>query len=98
MRVVSLGFPQAFASPGAETFPLLQPSALIPFDAMLLATRWVIKRSNAWMERCKSLVKNFEKTLGHAKREAQSLFYQIDAQTASECIKPIWTLYSKRSP
>ena len=28
--------------------------------------RWVIERSNAWMERCKSLVKNYERTLGHA--------------------------------
>ena len=25
--------------------------------------RWVIERSNSWMERCKSLVKNFERTL-----------------------------------
>jgi len=25
--------------------------------------RWVIERSNAWMERCKSLVKNFERYL-----------------------------------
>ncbi len=28
--------------------------------------RWVIERSNSWMERCKSLVKNFERTLDHA--------------------------------
>ncbi len=28
--------------------------------------RWVIERSNAWMEGCKSLVKNFERTLSHA--------------------------------
>jgi hypothetical protein len=28
--------------------------------------RWVIERSNAWMERCKSLVKNYERTLDHA--------------------------------
>jgi hypothetical protein len=28
--------------------------------------RWVIERSNSWMERCKSLVKNFEKTLENA--------------------------------
>lgn len=27
-----------------------------------VATRWVVERSNAWMERCKSLVKNFEWT------------------------------------
>lgn len=25
-----------------------------------IATRWIIERSNAWMERCKSLVKNEE--------------------------------------
>jgi hypothetical protein len=28
-----------------------------------VATRWVIERSNAWVERCKSLVKNFDRTL-----------------------------------
>ena len=30
---------------------------------VVVPTRWVIERSNAWMERCKSLVKNFEWTL-----------------------------------
>jgi hypothetical protein len=30
---------------------------------VLVATRWVIEGSNAWVERCKSLVKNFERTL-----------------------------------
>ncbi|WP_322742483.1 transposase [Gloeocapsopsis crepidinum] len=29
--------------------------------------RWVIERSNAWIERCKRLTKNFERTLAHAK-------------------------------
>jgi hypothetical protein len=28
--------------------------------------RWIIERTNSWMERCKSLVKNFERTLDHA--------------------------------
>jgi transposase len=28
--------------------------------------RWVIERANAWMERCKILVKNFERTLDNA--------------------------------
>ncbi|MGD1805027.1 transposase [Dapis sp. BLCC M126] len=28
--------------------------------------RWVIERTNSWMERCKSLTKNFEKTLDNA--------------------------------
>lgn len=31
-----------------------------------VAARWVIERSNAWMERCKILVKNFERTLANA--------------------------------
>jgi hypothetical protein len=29
--------------------------------------RWVVERSNAWMECCKSLVKNLERTLFHAR-------------------------------
>ena len=32
-----------------------------------VAVRWVIERSNAWVERCKNLVKNFEWTLEHAR-------------------------------
>jgi hypothetical protein len=28
--------------------------------------RWVVERSNAWVERCKILVKNYERTLGNA--------------------------------
>ncbi len=31
-----------------------------------MATLWVIERSNAWMECCKSLAKNFERTLEYA--------------------------------
>ncbi|MCL2923772.1 MAG: transposase [Trichodesmium sp. MAG_R04] len=30
-------------------------------------TRWVIERSNSWMERCKSLVKNLMRTLEKAR-------------------------------
>ncbi|MEH2369985.1 MAG: hypothetical protein V7K75_26340 [Nostoc sp.] len=33
---------------------------------MPVAARWVIERSNAWVERCKSLVKNFDRTLARA--------------------------------
>jgi len=29
--------------------------------------RWVVEQSNAWMERCKILVKNFERTLPNAR-------------------------------
>jgi transposase len=31
-----------------------------------VTARWVIERTNSWMERCQSLVKNFERTLENA--------------------------------
>lgn len=42
-----------------------------------VATRWVIERSNAWMERCKSLVKNFERTLDHATAKLNLCFIRL---------------------
>ncbi len=42
-----------------------------------VATRWVVERSNAWMERCKSLVKNFERTLDHAKAKLNLCFIRL---------------------
>ena len=42
-----------------------------------VATRWVVERSNAWMERCKSLVKNFEWTLDHAKAKLNLCFIRL---------------------
>jgi len=39
--------------------------------------RWVIERSNAWMERCKSLVKNFERTLAHATIKMNLCFVRL---------------------
>ena len=55
-----------------------------------VATRWVrpkpvrcwfrakkIERSNAWMDRCKSLVKNFERTLDHAKCKIDLCFVRL---------------------
>lgn len=42
-----------------------------------VATRWVIERTNAWMERCKSLVKNFERTLDHAKSKLNLCFIRL---------------------
>jgi transposase len=38
---------------------------------------WVIERSNAWMERCKSLVKNFERTLSHATTKINLCFVRL---------------------
>ena len=40
-------------------------------------TRWVIERSNAWVERCKSLVKNFERTLENAKAKLDLCFVRL---------------------
>jgi hypothetical protein len=42
-----------------------------------VAVRWVIERSNAWMERCKSLTKNFERTLAHAKTKIDLCFVRL---------------------
>ena len=42
-----------------------------------VATRWVVERSNAWMERCKSLVKNFEWTLDPARAKINLCFIRL---------------------
>lgn len=39
--------------------------------------RWVIERSNAWMERCKILVKNFERTLTGATTKLNLCFIRL---------------------
>lgn len=39
--------------------------------------RWVVERSNAWMERCKSLVKNFERTLENATAKVNLCFVRL---------------------
>ncbi len=39
--------------------------------------RWLIERSNAWMERCKSLVKNFERTLSNATTKINLCFIRL---------------------
>ena len=36
-----------------------------------VAARWVIERSNAWVERCKSLVKNFDRRLDRSNAELE---------------------------
>ena len=42
-----------------------------------VATRWIIERSNAWMERCKSLVKNFERSMIHATAKINLCFIRL---------------------
>jgi hypothetical protein len=39
--------------------------------------RWVIERSNAWMERCNILVKNFERTLSNATTKINLCFLRL---------------------
>ncbi|MGI0494224.1 transposase [Alkalinema pantanalense CENA528] len=42
-----------------------------------VAVRWVIERSNAWVERCKNLVKNFEWTLEHDRTKLNVCFIRL---------------------
>lgn len=39
--------------------------------------RWVVERSNAWMERCKILTKNFERTLSNATTKINLCFVRL---------------------
>jgi transposase len=39
--------------------------------------RWIIERSNAWMERCKILIKNFERTLINANAKVNVCFIRL---------------------
>ncbi|WP_310483397.1 transposase [Chamaesiphon sp. VAR_48_metabat_403] len=39
--------------------------------------RWVIERSNAWVERCKSLAKNFDRTLERSNAKLQLCFIRL---------------------
>ncbi|MBD2189887.1 transposase [Pseudanabaena sp. FACHB-723] len=36
------------------------------YGFMVIPMRWIVERSNAWVERCQSLVKNFDRTLANA--------------------------------
>ena len=46
--------------------------------------RWVIERTNSWMERCKSLVKNFERTLAHATTKVNLCFVRLMLQRLAQ--------------
>jgi transposase len=47
-------------------------SGFVPVKA-----RWVIERSNSWMERCKILIKNFERTLDNATAKMNLCFIRL---------------------
>jgi transposase len=55
-------------------------SGFVPF-----AARWVIERSNAWMERCKILVKNFERTLVNATAKVNLCFIRLMLKRLAAC-------------
>jgi len=44
---------------------------------IVVPTRWVIERSNGWVERCKILVKNFERTLFNATAKLNLCFIRL---------------------
>ena len=43
-----------------------EKQAMVKSGFVPIKARWVIERSNSWVERCKSLVKNFERSLENA--------------------------------
>ena len=57
-------------------------------------TRWVVERSNAWMDRCKSLVKNFERTLAHAATKIHLCFLRLLLRRLAVSWDTKWFLYS----
>ncbi len=57
------------SKPEKET---LGKSGFVPVRA-----RWIIERSNPWMERCKILIKNFERTLANATAKMNLCFIRL---------------------
>lgn len=47
------------------------------FGFVPLPIRWVIERFNAWVDRCKILVKNFERTLENANTKLKLCFIRL---------------------
>jgi transposase len=44
---------------------------------VVIPMRWIVQRSNAWVERCKSLVKNFDRTLAYAEARINLCFIRL---------------------
>ena len=44
---------------------------------VVIPVRWVVERSNAWVERCKSIVKNFDRTLDNANARLNLCFIRL---------------------
>ena len=44
---------------------------------VVIPMRWIVERSNAWVERYKSLVKNFDRTLVNANARLKLCFVRL---------------------
>lgn len=60
------------AKPSKQEKAVAGKSGFVPAIA-----RWVVERSNAWMERCKILVKNYERTLPNATTKLNLCFVRL---------------------
>jgi transposase len=61
-----------------STKPSKQEKAAAGLSGFVPAiARWVIERSNAWMERCKILAKNYERTLANATTKLNLCFVRL---------------------
>jgi transposase len=52
---------------------------------VIVPTRWVIERTNGWVERCKILVKNFERTLFNATAKLNLCFIRLMLRRIATC-------------
>ncbi|WP_199192545.1 transposase [Chlorogloea sp. CCALA 695] len=57
--------------------------------------RWVIERSHAWMERCKILVKNHERTLANATTKLNQSFVRLMLKRLAVLRDVKWVLYKE---
>jgi hypothetical protein len=60
------------AKPSKAEKAALGQSGFVP-----VAARWVIERSNAWVDRCKSLIKNFDRTLARSNAKLKLCFIRL---------------------
>jgi transposase len=44
---------------------------------VVIPMRWIVERSHAWVERCKSLVKNYDRTLANAEARLNLCFIRL---------------------
>jgi len=55
----------------------VEKQAMVKSGFVPIKARWVIERSSSWVERCKSLVKNFERSLENATTKLNLCFVRL---------------------